>query len=374
MSLFFGKSEQRAMDSWAPLDPAKRYVTAETATYLVPVFASIRHILDFCSTLPVVSYRKVGADRIHIPPPRLISGLDAPGRPGTVSWLGQAFYGIAVHGNAVGWINSADGFGLPLSVSWLSPGDWSFDESKKQWYVFGSPVGSSDLLHIPWIVPPGKVLGLSPIEHFADSIGAGLSAQEYADMKRGGGTPPSILRNTQKTLEPGQAALVKERLVTSLRKGEPFVTGADWDFSTVTIPPNHTQFIETLKLTANQTAAIYGIDPTEIGGTPGGSLTYSTEELRQINRAANMRPYIERFERAINRVLPARQFIKLNTDATVRTDIKTRTETVGAQIKDGRMSVNEARALEDRTPVAGGDFHNVPAPTAAPVNREGDPS
>jgi HK97 family phage portal protein len=338
------------------------------------VFASIRHIVDFCSTLPVDTYRKVGVDRIQISPPQLISGLDAEGRPGAVSWLGQAFYGIATRGNAVGWINETMGFGVPTSVSWLSPGDWNYDEASHQWYVFGHPVGSSNLLHIPWIVPPGKVLGLSPIEHFAEGIGVGLSAQEYADPQRGGGAPPSILKNNAKVLEPGQANLVRERLVSSLRKGEPFVTGADWDFSTVSIPPNHTQFIETLKLTANQTASIFGIDPTEVGGTPGGSLTYNTEELRQINRAANMRPYIERFERAVNRVLPAKQFIKLNTDATVRTDVRTRTEVVGAQIKDGRMSVNEARSLEDRMPVPGGDFYNVPAPNAGPVNREGDPS
>lgn len=375
MSLFFGKTEQRALESWFPIDSSRRVVTPESATYLVPVFGAIRHIVDFCATLPVASYRKIGSDRIEMPTPALISGVDLEGRPGLVSWLGQAFYSVVTRGNAVGWINTTDGFGFPTSVSWLSPDDWSFDEQKKQWYVFGTPVGSSNLVHIPWLVPPGKVLGLSPLEHFADGIGAGLSAQEYSDIKRGGGNPPSILRNTQKTLEPGVADTVKERLKVSLAKGDPFVAGADWEWSAVTIPPNHAQFIETLKLTATQTATIFGIDPTEVGGEPPGSLTYSTEESRQIRRAADMRPYIERFERAVNRVLPSRQFIKLNTDATVRTDIKTRTEVDGAKIKDGRMSVNEARALDDKAPVPGGDFHNVPAPTAEPnIRSEGEPS
>lgn len=376
MSLFFGKGEQRSMASWIPVDPAHRRVTPESATHLVPVFSAIRHIVDFCSTLPVDSYRKAGPDRIRMPYPRLISGTNLEGRPGLVTWLGQAFYAQVTRGNAVGWINEADEFGYPASVSWLSPGDWSFDEQSKQWYAFGVAVGASNIMHIPWIVPPGKVLGLSPIEHFAETIGAGLSAQEYSDIKRGGGNPPSILKNTQKTLEPGAADVIRERLRASMAKGDPFVAGADWDWTAVTIPPNHTQFIETLKLTAVQTAAIYGIDPTEIGGPPpGGSLTYSTEESRQIRRASDMRPYIERFERAMSRVLPPGQFVRLNTDATVRADLKTRTQVVGDQIKDGRMSVNEGRALEDRAPVAGGDFHNVPAPTAAPNTRsEGEPS
>jgi hypothetical protein len=46
---------------------------------------------------------------------------------------------------------------------------------------------------------------------------------------------------------------------------------------------------------------------------------------------------------------------------------------IGAQIIDGRLSVNEARELEDREPVDGGDFHNVPAPKADPTTREVSP-
>jgi hypothetical protein len=79
-----------------------------------------------------------------------------------------------------------------------------------------------------------------------------------------------------------------------------------------------------------------------------------------------MRPYLERFEAMVARLLPERQYIKLNVDATIRTDLKTQTEVLGLQIADGRVSVNEARALKDLPPVAGGDFHNVPTPKTAP--------
>lgn len=348
-------------------------VNPETATYLAPVFAALRHIVDFGSTLPINAYRRSddGA-RKKINPPQLIANLDAEGEPGSVAWLGQAFYALAAYGNAVGWIRRTDGLGYPTAVSWLHDSDWTYSDAGKQWYVFGQPVPSSRIVHIPWIVPPGKKIGLSPIEHFASMISAGMSAQEYADMKRGGGIPPSVLKNSQKVLDAKQASEVKGRLVKSLRSGEPFVTGVDWDYNALTIPPNHQQFIETLKLSANQTAAIYGLDATEIGGEAANSLTYSNQESRQINRAANMRPYIVRVEKAIDRLLPGPQFVKLNIDATIRIDIKTRTEVLGAQIKDGRKSVNEARALEDEPPVTGGDFHNVPRQMEGPINREGD--
>jgi HK97 family phage portal protein len=269
----------------------------------------------------------------------------------------------------VGWITQTDGFGYPADIAWLHWSEWHYDELRKQWSVFGHPVPSSQLVHIPWIVPPGRKLALSPIEHQAAIICAGMSAQDYADLKRGGGIPPAVLRNSQKTVPHDVASAVRKRAAKSFASGEPFVTGNDWDLSLLTIPPNQAQFVETLKMSANQVAAAYGLDPTEVGGEAANSLTYSTEELRQINRAANMRPYLTRLERGLSRLLPSKQFIRFNADATVRADLKTRIEVIGAQIADGRLSVNEARELEDRAPVPGGDFHNVPAPTAEPTTR-----
>lgn len=376
MSLFRpGRGEIRSM-GWFGTGadgPSGRTITADNAPRLAPVFAALRHIVDFGSTLPVDAYRKnTDGTRTMAPTPQLFSQLDDPGGPGVVSWLGQAFYGIA-NGNAVGWITQTDGFGFPTRVSWLHWSQWAFDEMTKQWTVFGQPVLASQLLHIPWIVPPGRTLGLSPIEHYATIVRAGLSAQEYADVKRGGGLPPAIVKNIEKTLAPEVISAAKERVVTSFAKGEPFVTGKDWDLTVMSIPPNHAQFIETLKLSANQIAAIYGIDPREIGGSAAESLTYTNDESRALNRAGNMRPYLERFERAISRYLPQKQFIRLNVDATIRTDIKTRTEVIGAKLADGRLSVNEARTLEDDPPVTGGDFHNVPAPKADPTNRGDTP-
>lgn len=387
--LFPGRAERRSMDQWFNTDPDydRRAVTVANAVHLAPVFAAIRHIVDFIGTLPLDAYRKNDdGTRTELPSlPLLFRNMDEPGRPGIGQWFGQAAYGMATQGNAVGLIAETDGMGFPSVVNWLKREAWSFDEVTKQWYVFGEPYPSSGIVHVPWIVPIGHTLGLSPIEHYATIVNAGLSAQEYADVRRGGGLPPSVLKNTAKTLTGDQAATARDRAMAAFASGKPFVTGSDWDLTLTTIPPNHAQFIETLKLTANQIAAIYGVDPREIGGEATESLTYSTDESRSLNRANNMRPYIVRLENAFNRILPQRQYIKLNVDATIRTDIKTRVDLIGAQILDGRLSVNEARALDDNGPVPGGDFHNIPHdianPVHAPIDRpkgvrqlEGDPS
>jgi len=373
VSLIFRRGEQRAMQSWftdGDDGPGSRSVSPERAVTLPYVFAALRHIIDYGATLPIDCYRrKDERTRERITPPQLVRGLDDLGRPGAVSWLGQAFYGMASQGNAVGWISDVDGNGAPTVVNWLRRCDWSFDEQRRKWYVYGHEVPSSRIFHLPWIVPDGCVLGLSPMGLFIATYKAGLSAQDYSDINRGGGLPPSLLRNTAKTLQKNEAQIAKAHAKAAFSRGEPFVTGSDWEFSAVTIPPNHAQFVETLKLTASQIAAIYGLDPTEVGGEAANSLTYATEEHRLINRAANMTPYIERLERAVSRVLPAQQFVKLNIDAKIRADIKTRTDTIGAKLADGRLSLNEARALDDEPPVPGGDRHNMPVPATQPITR-----
>jgi HK97 family phage portal protein len=163
---------------------------------------------------------------------------------------------------------------------------------------------------------------------------------------------------------------VQDRAVESFASGKPFVSGKDWDLTITTIPPAQAQFIQTLQLTANNVAAIFGLDPREVGGAATESLTYSTDESRALNRANNMRPYIERIEQAVSRLLPASQEMRLDVDSTIRTDVKTRTEVMTAELENGVASVNEWRTKLDRPPVPGGDFYNVPAPKADPTNRE----
>ena len=346
-------------------------------TGLVPFFASVRHIVDFMSTLPVDAYRVNGDNRVSDVLPSLIRRLNEPGGIGVETWIGQWAYGLAVNGNAVGWVTAVDSFALPIGIRWLSAADWDYDEYARQWYVFGTPVPAERIVHCPWIVPPGKTLGLSPMDHFAAFWRAGKAAQEYADVSRGGGVPTATLQNTEQVLQPETATTIQTQLVRSFESGKPFVSGKDWKLEIKDIPPNQMKFLETLQLTANQTAAIFGIDPREIGGTgASGSITYVNDESKSLDRANNMRPYLVRFEAMVARILPERQYIRLNVDATIRTDIKTRTEIIGAQLADGRLSLDEARALEDRPPLPNGQgqYFNVPRPAAEPPATRATPA
>lgn len=359
MSLFF-RSERRSGDPVAEFASgvgSSDQVSAERAMHLIPVFASVRHIVDFISTLPVDFYQKSGDRRTPAPAPDLIRNVDD--EFGLDNWLGQLAFGLATKGNSVGHV-TAQGKSGPVMIEWAEYWESAGNAATDPWWLNGRSLGARSVAQVRWITPPGKRLGLSPLEHFMSMTRAGLSAQEYANVGRGGGLPLAELTNTLLSeMSTELIAAAGSAATAAFASGRPFVHGKDWKLDPVVIPPNQKQFIETLKLSATQIAAIYGIDPREIGGTASESLTYSNDESRALNRAHNLRPYLVRIENAVNRWVAGPVYMKFNIDATVRADIKTRTDVIGAKIADGRMSVDEARALDDLPPVLNGDVHKV---------------
>lgn len=365
------KPEERAVTQldWISGNDPSPQVTEGRALSLVPVFAAIRHIVDYGSTLPVDFHRKDGNRRVPMDtPPMLFQNLIDAGR--LEPWLSQLFYSLVARGSAVGFAERNDAGSL-IGVTWLPMDSVTVDDRNIRnpvWRVGGQVISNParDLVHVPWVTVPGRTLGLSPLEAFAATVNAGLSAQEYADVKRGGGVPPAHLKNTMLTLDAEAAAKVQARAVKSFASGKPFVSGMDWDLSILSIPPNQAQFVETWKLTANQVASVYGLDPTEVGGEAGNSQEYVTEELRQIRRAYDMQPYLVRVERALSALFPLRQNMKFNVDSKIRADLKSRWEVNKLRVEMGAASINEIRAQEDERPIPGGDKYRDPNKLPAP--------
>lgn len=76
-----------------------------------------------------------------------------------------------------------------------------------------------------------------------------------------------------------------------MKHGAAFVSGKDWEWTSTQVPADDAGVIETMKATARQVAAIYGVPPEMIGGETGSSLTSSTVEQNLLNFATlTLRP------------------------------------------------------------------------------------
>jgi HK97 family phage portal protein len=331
--------------------------TPERALRLGPVYAANRLLAESVSTLPVKPYRAMGETRVPMTSlPQLFAQLVSDGE--LVPWLYRAVTSLALRGNAFGLITARDGFQYPTAVTWLNPGLVQPDDrpGRHGWLYEGREVDAEDILHIPLFCLPGKRMGLSPISAYSSTLGIGLQAQTYAsDWFAAGGFPPGTFRNEKQQVSQDEADIIKARVVNAIRTHAPLVHGADWKYDPITVPPEEAQFVETMKMTTNQIAAVYGIPPEMIGGESGSSMTYANVEQQQINFVMfTLRPWLVRLETALSAHLPDRQFVKFNSDALIRADLKTRWEVNRLRVEMGAASIDEIRAQEDQPPLPNG--------------------
>ncbi|MFD5425217.1 phage portal protein [Streptomyces sp. NPDC127084] len=351
---------KRAITSlpWIAGGPRSGSISSQRAMSLVPLFACVRILADSIASLPVQTYRKNGASREMLTfVPSLL--FQPAARDNLFEWLHKLVVSLGLRGNAYGLITQRDAFGFPTSIEWLNPDDVWVDELRPTMPVFywqGHEVARELIVHIPWVVLPGKVVGLSPISHFARTIGVGLSATEYGlSWFDNGGTPPSVLKNSAKTVTPDDSAEISDRLSARIRSRKPLVLGSDWDFTALQVNPEESQFIETMRLNASQIAAIYGVPPEMVGGDSGGSMTYANVEQNAINFANfTLRPWLSRIETKLSALMPGREFVKFNVDAMIRVDLMTRYQAHSIALTGGWRNRDEVRALEDLPPLPDG--------------------
>lgn len=355
-----GAVSKRAVTSlpWIAGGPRPGSVSSSQAIRLIPLFACVRILADSIASLPVQTYRRNGASReilTFVP-----SLLFAPAaRDNLFEWLHKAVVSLALRGNAYGLVTQRDDFGFPTMIEWLNPDEVWVDELRPTlpvYYWQGHEVPREQIVHIPWVVLPGCVVGLSPVQAFARTIGIGLSATEYGlSWFDNGGTPPATMKNSAKAINPDEAEEISDRLAARVRARKPLVYGSDWDFTALQVNPEESQFIETMRLNASQIAAIYGVPPEMVGGDSGGSMTYANVEQNAINFVGfTLRPWLSRLEAKLSALMPGKEFVRFNVDAMIRVDLMTRYQAHQISLNDGWRNRDEIRALEDLPPLPDG--------------------
>jgi HK97 family phage portal protein len=361
----------------APSYPGTYLPSPTRALSLAAVYSANRLLAESISTLPLKTYRRGTDGRLPMDTlPQLFAQLVTDGQ--LVPWLHRCVTSLALRGNAYGLIINRDGFGFPTVIEWLDPSCVVADDrpGMNGWLWNGREVPRDQIVHIPLFALAGQRVGVSPISAYAQTLGIGLQAQTYAsDWFAAGGFPPGTFKNESKVVSQEEADIVKARVVAAIRSHAPLVHGSDWQYTPVSVPPEEAQFIETMKMTTNQIAAIYGIPPEMIGGESGSSMTYANVEQQQINFVMfTLRPWLVRLETAFSALLPDRQYVKFNSDALIRADLKTRWEVNKIRADMGAANIDEIRAQEDEAPLPNGQGqkYGPVAPQPAVETNPGD--
>lgn len=384
MAGWLGFGQQRA----AQLDPLlaalnQRYggiysstpVSPDTAARKVAVGSSIRLVSNTARTMPVDVFTGSGSATKELQTPPVLRDPDGTGR-GLPDWVAQAAWSLAARGNLMVHVLAWNGLGLPDIVEVLNP-DLVYpdpDPDGTLWWKLakGGRIPGRNIIHRRMYPVPGVVLGLSPIEQHAATIGLGISAEKFgADYFSAGGHPTGLLKSSAPLTE-GQAKTVKSKFRIATESREPVLLPDGISYERIQITPNESQFLDAQGYSSAECARIFGPGMPEIlGYDTGTSLTYANLVDRDLQLLKfTLDPYLVIVEEVLTTLLPKPHYAKLNRDSLLRMSPLDRYKRyeIGARI--GMETPNDQLALEDKPPVPWGAVPYVVQKQAAPQDQQ----
>lgn len=330
-------------------------VTNDSALRHSAVWACLRLRADLVSTFPLDVYRRVGGLQVEMPKPPI---LVTPGgeRWPYWAWMYASQVDLDRAGNTIGLITERNALGLPARIDLQSIKDCSVIERRDvglQYRIGGKIYDPSQVWHEKQYPVPGLPVGLSPVAYAAWCIGEHLSIQDFAlQWFGGGGRPAAHLRNSQKELEAAEAIAIKGRFKATQAAGDVFVTGNDWEYHPIQAEQTGMEWIEARRHGVTDIARFFGCPADLIDGAVAGSaVTYANITERHLQfLVLQLGPAVFRREQALSGLLPQPRYVKLNTDALLRMDPKSRADMFKTQIEARILAPSEARELDNRQP------------------------
>lgn len=357
-------------------------VTVDQSMRLSAVFACLRLLSEAVSSLPLDTFRRDrGTRRPYRPRPDYLSFQ--PPNGSRIEYLSQTMLSLLTAGNAY-VLTPRDRLGVPLDLIVLDPTriEVKRQDSKVRYWCKTDDGRleldpAFDVMHIKGMTLPGSVVGLSPIAYAAETIGIGLSAQRFGQSLFDNGALPGAVIEAPDKLDPEVAQRfsaawnARHKGVGNANKVGVLTGGAK--LTKVSINPNDAQFLETRQFQVPDVARIFGVPPHLIADASNSTSWGSG--LAEQNLAFgqfSLRPWVDRIEEAHGRLLTTHGmpdvFIKLNMDALLRASLKDRYDSYAVGIRNGFLTPNEGRRLEDLPPLPGGDEipETLPSGTGRP--------
>lgn len=351
---FLGAGELVARQTASRSGPAP--INSDTALRNSAVWAALTIRSDLVSTFPVDIYRKVQGIRVEVPPSPF---FDMPGGPDVdwCEWIYSSQFDLGRLGNTMGLISAVDSYGLPARVDlWPAAEVTVLVRDGDLWgYRYrGVEYPKDQVWHEKENTVPGCHVGLSPIAYAAWTLGEYASIQQFAlDWFNAGAVPSGHLKNTAKTIDPDSSREVKQEFKATVKAGDVFVSGADWEYSLIKAEMETTNWLEAKNAGLVDVARYLRVPADLIDAQLSGqSITYANMSQRNLQfLIMNLNPSLVRREKTFSRRLLAKpRFMRFNRSALLQMDPETQARTLGQQIQTRQLAPSEARAIVDRQP------------------------
>jgi HK97 family phage portal protein len=370
-------------------------VSEESARRYSAVYACIQIIAESIASLPLVLLRHAGRNKTRATDHTVYPLLHSMANPELTAfeWRELMLTHALSWGN--GWSEK------DYNPNGQIVGLWPLRPDKVE-HLRRAPGGGLEIVYIlpnneRRIIPywrlhhikgPGDgMLGASPIRLVArQAAGLGLALEEFGARFFSNGARPGMILKHPGKLSPEAYG----RLSASFANAHQGLSNAHrtkileegMDLTTIGIPPNEAQFIESRKFQVTEIARIFRVPPHMLADLDRA--TFSNIEHQSLSFVQHtLLPWLVRHEQAISRDLlteTERKTIepKYIVAGMLRGDMASRSQAYNTGINAGYMTRNEVRELEDLNPLDGLDEPLIPlnmvevgqtppTPTAAPT-------
>ncbi len=343
-------------------------VSQETAMRVGAVFGCVRVLAEDVGKIPLILYRRLERGRQRAPDHRLYDLLH--NRPNeyqtSAEWREMMQGHAALRGNAYSLI-SRDSSGRPIELLPLHPDSCEphMSDSLELTYRVKMHNGRAkdfamkDIFHLRGLSSNGYS-GLSVIGHSREAIGLASATERFgAQLFRNGAKPGGILKHPSSFSSNEVANRVRESwdAATSgdnTHKTAVLEEGMDW--VAVGMTSEDAQFLETRKFQAVDICRFFRVPPYKIYADVEKAKGWSTlEQQTRDYLNDSLLPWLVKWEQAISSRLltrDERQYLypEFLLEGLLRADTKSRQEALQIQRRNGIISANEWRQLENMNP------------------------
>lgn len=356
-----------------------RSVSVDAALQLSTVWACVRLLSETVSTLPLRVYRKrpsggrdVASD--HWLFDLLCASPNAEMTPGRFMLFIVA--SLTLRGNAYVEKKRTPGSRRVIALHPLLPQNVTVRRDERGYLVYDirEPGGTKrtlqadDIMHIRGFGLDG-VMGLQPVEHGREILGAATAANEAAARFFAQGMQAAgVLTVENGYLKPDQREKIRESLAkfsNSTNAGKLMVLEAGMKYQGITMQPEHAQMLETRAFGVEEICRWFGVPPFMVGHMDKSSSWASSVEAQNLHFLTScLRPILDNIEQEIIRCLVPRNewgkvYAEFSVEGLLRADSAGRAAFYNTALQNGWMSRNEVRALENLPPIEGGDLYTV---------------
>lgn len=221
-----------------------------------------------------------------------------------------------------------------------------------------------EILHVRDRTDPGCIVGKSRIEIARETLGFASAMREHgAGMYRQGVQPNGVLTYSGKdSLSPAQlldARKMMEKYQGTRNAGRFLLLSGGFEWKQLGMSMIDAEFVNTMKFSVEEIARLYRVPPTMIGDLSRGTFT-NVQEMSINFVKYSLQRWLTVWESAISGQLlgpiaRGRYFAEHAVEGLLRGQPEARADFYGKAIKDGWMTAEEVRRLENLPPLEKND-------------------